>query len=81
MLQIRRPYGHLAKGMILESIAVRREVSSLKVEWTRSHPERRKTDRQEWTFKDWGNYLADAVAAGHWHKVDRGSHISGRRWI
>ena len=71
MLQIRRPYGHLAKGMILESIAVRREVPSLKVEWTRSHPERRKTDRQEWTFRDWGIYLADAVAAGHWHKVDQ----------
>jgi hypothetical protein len=66
MLQIRRPYGHLAKGMILESIAVRREVPSLKVEWTRSHhPERRKTDRQEWTFKDWGIYLADAIAAGN----------------
>jgi hypothetical protein len=57
--------------MILESIAVRREVPSLKVEWTRSHPERRKPDRQEWTFKDWGIYLADAVAAGHWHKVDQ----------
>ena len=30
MLQIRKSYGHLAKGMILESIAVRKEIPSLK---------------------------------------------------
>jgi hypothetical protein len=57
--------------MILESIAVQREVPSLKVEWTKSHPERRKTDRQEWTFQDGGIYLADAVAARHWYKLDQ----------
>jgi hypothetical protein len=32
-----------------------------------SHSERRKSDRQEWTRKDWGIYLA----AEHWHKVDQ----------
>jgi hypothetical protein len=73
MPQIRRLYcGHLAKDMIPypESVAVRKVVSSLKVEFTRSHPERRETDQQDWTFKDWGFNLADAVAAGHWHKAN-----------
>jgi hypothetical protein len=36
------------------------------VEWTRSHPERRQTNRQKWSYQDWGIFLADAAASGDW---------------
>jgi hypothetical protein len=57
----RRPMGHTAKGIFYESIALADYVSR-PARWTRSHPERRLSDRSQWTYEDKGIHIADAAA-------------------
>ena len=37
----------------------------------RAHPEVRKPDRSTWTHDDWGNFIADRVAAKDWSGLSR----------
>ena len=66
----RRPMGHTAKGIFYESIASSERLVRRKLQWTRSHPERRIPDRTKWSYNDLGIFLADAVAEGKWDVVE-----------
>jgi hypothetical protein len=57
----RRPFGHTAKGIFYESMALADYVSRL-IRWTKSHPERRLPDRSLWSYFDKGIHIADAAA-------------------
>jgi hypothetical protein len=57
----RRPFGHTAKGIFYESMALADYVPRL-TRWTRSHPERRLPDRSLWSYFDKGIHIADAAA-------------------
>lgn len=57
----RRPFGHTAKGIFYESVALS-ELVPRPTRWTRSHPERRLSDRSQWTYEDKGIHIADAAA-------------------
>ena len=57
----RRPFGHTAKGIFYESMALADYVPR-PTRWTRSHPERRLSDRSQWSYFDKGIHIADAAA-------------------
>ncbi len=57
----RRPFGHTAKGIFYESVALADFVLR-PTRWTRSHPERRLSDRSQWSYEDKGIHIADAAA-------------------
>ncbi len=57
----RRPFGHTAKGIFYESVALADFVPRA-TKWTRSHPERRLSDRSQWSYEDKGIHIADAAA-------------------
>jgi hypothetical protein len=35
------------------------------IKWIKAHPEKRKK-KAEFTYEDWGSFLADAAAEGKW---------------
>jgi hypothetical protein len=57
----RRPFGHTAKGIFYESVALT-DLVPRPTRWTRSHPERRLANRSLWTYDDKGIHIADAAA-------------------
>jgi hypothetical protein len=57
----RRPFGHAAKGIFYESVAIT-DLVPRPTRWTRSHPERRLADRSLWSYNDKGIHIADAAA-------------------
>jgi hypothetical protein len=57
----RRPFGHTAKGIFYESVALT-DLVPRPTRWTRSHPERTLANRSLWTYDDKGIHIADAAA-------------------
>jgi hypothetical protein len=57
----RRPFGHTAKGIFYESVAIT-DLVPRPTRWTRSHPERQLADRSLWSYNDKGIHIADAAA-------------------
>jgi hypothetical protein len=47
---------------IVEATQHSNHIAITKVEWTRSHPERRLSNRSLWSYNDKGIHIADAAA-------------------
>jgi len=45
------------------------------IRWTRSHPEKRTTDRDLWTRDDYGIFMADRVAAEDWKAIENFANL------
>ena len=55
-------------SLLLQSAARDYTCGAVRVEWVRSHPEKRKA-RANWSGHDWGIFLADYAAAGKWEAL------------
>ena len=66
----RRALGTKPQGIFYECLATGNH-RQRPIRWVRSHPERRTQDRNNWTYNDYGIYIADAAASGEWSAIDK----------
>jgi len=45
------------------------------IRWTKSHPERRTLVKENWSRDEYGNYMADRIAAGDWLAVSQCAEV------
>jgi hypothetical protein len=63
-----RTMGHLRNSPICDVLCQQSRVMSRLIKWIKSHPEKRKK-MAEFTYEDWGSFLADAAAEGKWQII------------
>jgi hypothetical protein len=68
LAKVPRAMGHLRNGPICVSLRDRTVAMNRLIEWIKAHPEKRK-NRSQFTYEEWGSFLADLAAEGQWQKI------------
>jgi hypothetical protein len=63
-----RAKGHLRNGPNCDVLCQQSQVMHRLLKWIKAHPEKRKK-KAEFTYEDWGSFLADAAAEGKWQLI------------
>jgi hypothetical protein len=60
--------GHLRNGPICDVLCQQFQIMNRLIKWIKAHPKNREK-KAEFTYEDWGSFLADAAADSQWPTI------------